>query len=209
MVAAMEHSPDADHVPLPVQDRAGQSYCYNCIIETHQSQAYNLARRLLSDWSLAEDAVQESFVSGYRAFAQFRGENLKAWVMRIVANSCRDMLRSQRARPTVPLDPTPTDAEDPTPSAVDLPSGQPSPEDLAEQNELRRTIQSGLSSLSEERRLAITLVDVQGFSYEEAAQVMNCSLGTVKSRISRARGELRDFLRGAGELLPAQFRHDS
>ncbi|HEU0021686.1 MAG TPA: sigma-70 family RNA polymerase sigma factor [Dehalococcoidia bacterium] len=206
MVVAIKQFTCANHVPLPVQDRTGQTYCYNCVIETHQSQAYNLARRLLSDWSLAEDAVQESFVSGYRAFAQFRGENLKAWVMRIVANCCRDMLRSRRARPTVSLDPTPADSDDPTPSAVDLPSGQPSPEELAEQNELRRTIESALASLSEDRRLAITLVDVQGFSYEEAAQVMNCSLGTVKSRISRARGELRDYLRGTGELLPAQFR---
>ena len=58
-----------------------------------QTQAYNLARRMLEDWSLAEDAVQESFVSGYRAFHQFRGDNLKAWVMRIVANTCTDMLR--------------------------------------------------------------------------------------------------------------------
>jgi RNA polymerase sigma-70 factor (ECF subfamily) len=194
---------------LPVKDRTGQTYCYNCVIETHQSQAYNLARRLLSDWSLAEDAVQESFVSGYRAFAQFRGQNLKAWLMRIVANSCRDMLRSQRARPTVPLDPTPTDSDDPTSSAVDLPSDQPSPEDLTVRNELRRTIESALASLSPDRRLAIVLVDVQGFSYEEAAQVMNCSLGTVKSRISRARGELREYLRRAGELLPAQFRRDN
>jgi RNA polymerase sigma-70 factor (ECF subfamily) len=198
-----------NHVPLPVKDRTGQTYCYNCVIETHQSQAYNLARRLLSDWSLAEDAVQESFVSGYRAFAQFRGQNLKAWLMRIVANSCRDMLRSQRARPTVPLDPTPTDSDDPTSSAVDLPSDQPSPEDLTVRNELRRTIESALASLSPDRRLAIVLVDVQGFSYEEAAQVMNCSLGTVKSRISRARGELREYLRRAGELLPAQFRRDN
>jgi RNA polymerase sigma-70 factor (ECF subfamily) len=163
----------------------------------------------LGDWSLAEDAVQEGLVSGYRAFSQFRGENLKAWLMRIVANSCRDMLRAQRARPAVSLDPTPTDSDDPTLSAVDLPSNQASPEDLAEQSELRRTIESALASLSEDRRLAITLVDVQGFSYEEAAQVMNCSLGTVKSRISRARGELRDYLRGAGELLPAQFRRDN
>jgi RNA polymerase sigma-70 factor (ECF subfamily) len=199
----------ANHVPLPVKDRTGQTYCYNCVIETHQSQAYNLARRLLGDWSLAEDAVQEGLVSGYRAFSQFRGENLKAWLMRIVANSCRDMLRAQRARPAVSLDPTPTDSDDPTLSAVDLPSNQASPEDLAEQSELRRTIESALASLSEDRRLAITLVDVQGFSYEEAAQVMNCSLGTVKSRISRARGELRDYLRGAGELLPAQFRRDN
>ena len=209
MVTAPQQFSCTSHNPLPVQDRNGQSYCYNCIIEDHQSQAYNLARRLLSDWALAEDAVQESFVSGYRAFGQFRGENLKAWVMRIVANSCRDMMRSRRARPTVALDPTPTDSDDPTPSAVDIPSEQESPEDHAERNELRQTIESGLASLSEERRTAVLLVDVLGFSYEEAAQIMDCSLGTVKSRISRARGELRDYLRSTGELLPSQFRQDS
>ena len=74
--------------------------------------------------------------------------------------------------------------------------------------ELGRTIQEGLQSLSEERRLPAVLIDVQGFSYEEAAQIMNCSLGTVKSRLSRARGELRDFLKGHRELLPGQFRQD-
>lgn len=209
MATASEQFICPTHTPLPVQGRSGGSYCYNCIIESHQTQAYNLARRLLNDWALAEDAVQESFVSGYRSFSQFRGENLKAWMMRIVANTCRDMLRSRRARPTVPLDPTPTDVDDPTPSAVDLPSSQESPEDYTERNELRSTIERGLATLSQERRLAVLLVDVQGMSYEEAAQVMGCSLGTVKSRISRARGELRDFLRGTGELLPSQFRQDS
>ncbi len=209
MATALERFNCDTHTPLPVQDRNGQSYCFNCIIETHQSPAYNLARRLLSDWSLAEDAVQESFVSGYRAFGQFRGENLKAWIMRIVANTCRDLLRSRRARPTIPLDPTPTDSDDSTLSAVDLPSGEESPEDHALRSELRRTIESALANLSADRRMAVLLVDVQGFSYEEAAQVMDCSLGTVKSRISRARGELRDYLRSAGELLPSQFRQDN
>ena len=92
--------------------------------------------------------------------------------------------------------------------AVDLPSSLESPEDNAEREELRRAIVSGLAALPEERRLAILLVDVQGMSYEEAAQVMDCSLGTVKSRISRGRGELRDILRGTGELLPSRFRQD-
>lgn len=209
MATAPERFICTTHNPLPVQDRSGSSYCYNCIIESHQTQAYNLARRLLNDWSLAEDAVQESFVSGYRAFPQFRGENLRAWVMRIVANTCRDMLRSRRARPTVSLDPTPTEPDDATPSAVDLPSGLESPEDYAERNELRRAIERGLAALSQDRRLAVLLVDVQGMTYEEASQVIGCSLGTVKSRISRARAELRDFLKATGELLPSQFRQDN
>ena len=210
MVTASQQFHCATHSPLPVQDRSGQSQCYNCIIETFQTQAYNLARRMLSDWSLAEDAVQESMVSGYRAFHQFRGDNLKAWLMRIVANTCRDMLRSSRARPTVPLDPLPADDMEPSsvPSAVNLPSREESPEDYAERRELNRAIQGGLDSLPQDQRMSLLLVDVQGMSYEEAAQVMGCSLGTVKSRISRGRRGLRDILRGAGELLPSRFRQD-
>ena len=92
MVSTAEVLNCTTHEPLPVQDRSGATR-YNCIIESMQIQAYNLARRMLEDWSLAEDAAQESFVSGYRAFHQFRGNNLKAWVMRIVANTCKDMLR--------------------------------------------------------------------------------------------------------------------
>lgn len=196
------------HNPLPVLDRTGESYCFNCIIEDFQTPGYNLARRVLNDWALAEDALQDSFVAGYRAFHQFRGENLKAWIMRIIANTCRDMLRARRARPTVPLNPLPSDDEDSTLSALDIPSSEESPEQHAERQELGRTIESGLNSLPEERRLAIVLVDQQGLSYEETAQVMDCSLGTVKSRISRGRSELRDFLRATGELLPSQFRQD-
>ena len=175
-----------------------------------QTQAYNLARRMLEDWSLAEDAVQESFVSGYRAFHQFRGDNLKAWVMRIVANTCKDMLRSRRARPAVPLDPISSDPDDPTapPSAADLPSTEESPEAYAEREELARTIQAGLASLPEEQRLAVLLVDVQGMDYEEAAATMHCSLGTVKSRLSRGRGRMKDYLRNTGELLPDLFRQE-
>ena len=211
MATAVEPLNCTTHNPLPVQDRTGATRCYNCIIEDFEVQAYNLARRMLGDWALAEDAVQESFVSGYRAFQQFRGDNLRAWLMRIVANTCRDMLRARRARPTVPLDPLPSDPGDPTaiPSAVEMPSGEESPEDYAERQELQRTIEAALNSLPEEQRLAVALVDVQGMDYEEAAAIMACSLGTVKSRISRGRGRLRDFLRNTGELLPSRFRQDS
>ena len=196
------------HANLQVRDQSGQVSCFNCLIETYQTQAYNLARRMLSDWALAEDAVQESFVSAYRAFNRFRGENLTAWVLRIVSNTCRDMLRARRSRPTLSLDPLPPGNEPQGPSAVDIPSRDPSPEDRAEQSELRETIQAGLDTLQEDQRLAVLLVDVHGLSYEEAAQSMGCSLGTVKSRISRGRGALRDYLRQTGELLPSRFRQE-
>ena len=198
------------HANLQVTDQSGKSSCFNCVIETYQTQAYNLARRMLSDWALAEDAVQDSFVSAYRAFNRFRGENLTAWVLRIVSNTCRDMLRARKARPALSLDPLPTgDSGEPQgPSAVDLPSHEPSPEDRAEQAELRETIQAGLDTLQEDQRLAVLLVDVHGLSYEEASEIMGCSLGTVKSRVSRGRGGMRDCLRQTGELLPSRFRQE-
>ena len=199
-----------DHSTLPVLDRNGISYCFNCIILALQSQAYNLACRMLGDRHLAEDAVQEALTSAYRSFNQFRGENFRAWLMRIVANTCRDMLRASRSRPAVALDPVGTEpgSEEGSLSASDLPTDLESPEDAALRAELRRSIEAGLDSLPEERRLALVLVDVQGFSYEEAATVLNCSLGTVKSRISRGRRDLRDYLRNAGELLPSRFRQE-
>ena len=209
MVTAPESTHCSNHVILLVQDRSGKTSCYNCIIETYQTQAYNLARRMLDDWALAEDAVQESLVSGYRAYPKFRGDNLSSWLMRIVANTCRDMLRSRRARPTVPLDPTPVNEQEQgrTLSALDLPSTMESPQEHAERGALNRAIQDCLNSLPQEHRLAEVLVDVQGMSYEEASVAMNCNLGTVKSRVSRGRRGLRDCLQKAGELLPSRFRH--
>ena len=191
-----------------MKDLAGQEYCYNCVIERHQTHAHNLALRMMGSWDAAEDATQEAFLSGYRAFKGFRGDNLGAWLMRIVANACRDMLRVRKSRPTVSLDFSPLDPEEPGNSSLDPPSTEESPEDYALRRELGRTIEEGLQSLSEERRLAVVLIDVQGFSYVEAAEAMGCSLGTVKSRLARGRADLRDFLRGHGEPLPDSFRQD-
>ena len=196
------------HTPLPVKDRAGQGYCYNCVIERYQTHAHNLALRMMGNWDAAEDATQEAFLSGYRAFKGFRGDNLRAWLMRIVANACRDMLRVRKSRPTVSLDFPPLDPEEPGNSHPGPPSTEESPEDYTLRRELGRAIEAGLQSLPEERRLAVTLVDVQGFSYVEAAETMNCSLGTVKSRLARGRAELRDFLGEHGEHLPGSFRQD-
>ena len=210
MVSAAEVLDCTSHEPLPVLDRSGNTHCYNCIIESMQTQAYNLARRMLDDWSLAEDAVQESFVSGYRAFHQFRGDNLNAWVMRIVANTCRDMLRSRKARSTIPLDPISSAQDDPT-APLRQPTSHP-PESLRKTTQFRRNwpgqSKRAWDSLPEEQRLAVLLVDVQGMDYEEAASAMDCSLGTVKSRLSRGRGQLRTFLRNTGELLPDLFRQE-
>ena len=206
-IATQTHS--ETHTYLPVKDRAGSEYCYNCVIEEHQTRAQNLALRMMGEWASAEDATQEAFVSGYRAFGSFRGVNLRSWLLSIVANACRDMLRVRKSRPAVSLDFSPLNAEGEESPLPDPPSEDESPEEYAVRRELGRAIEEGLQSLSEERPLAVVLIDVQGYSYEETSQIMNCSLGTVKSRLARARSGMRDFLREQRELLPTQFRQES
>ncbi len=190
------------HDTLAVTARSGLTYCFNCTVEEHQTKAFNLAVRFMGDLALAEDATQEAFVSACRAFSSFRGENLKGWLFRIVANSCRDMLRGRRSRPSVPLD-----------EMILNPSSEPvsreeSPEDYAQRRELGSLIKRGMDTLPQDQRLAMTLIDIQGMSYEEASQTMGCSLGTVKSRLSRARSAMRDFLQDHRELIPREFRQD-
>ena len=192
------------HSTLPVQSATGERYCFNCIVETFQRHAYNLVASMLGDWAAAEDVTQEAFVSAYRAFSRFRGDNLRSWLLRIAANAARDALRARKVRPSVSLDSPDQSYLERTVSAPDE-----SPEDYTLRGELRRTIEESLAALPPEQRVAITLVDIQGSSYEDAAQVMGTSLGTVKSRISRGRAALRDSLREHGELLPSRFRQDS
>ena len=187
-------------------DRTGAQHCYNCIQGAYQARAENLASQMLGDRALAEDATQDAFLSAYRSFHSFRGPNLRAWVLRIVANRCRDMLRAGKSRPTISLEhPYEADEAGP-PAALDLPSEDESPEERALRNELGEVIRQGLRSLSDERRSTVHLVDVQGFSYEEAAQVLGANIGTIRSRLARGRADMRDYLQQHQELLPERFR---
>jgi RNA polymerase sigma-70 factor (ECF subfamily) len=155
---------------------------------------------MLGDWSQAEDAVQESLISAYRSFGSYRGVNLAAWIMRIVANYCRDMLRIRKSRPSQPLD---LQVNNPVDHDATHTS---SPENLALRGELRRAIHKGLDTLHVDQRLAVILIDIEGFSYDDAAQALDCNVGTVKSRLSRGRAALRNYLLNQGELLPLSLR---
>jgi len=192
----------APHPLLPIRDKVGKEYCFNCVVEEHQTRAYNLAAHMLGDWSQAEDATQEAFISAYRSFNKYRGENLAAWLMRIVANYCRDILRVRKARPAQPLDLQPIDPVD------HEATNHSSPENSALSRELQQAIHKGLATLHEDQRLVIILIDIEGFSYEAAAQALDCNIGTIKSRLSRGRATLRNYLLNQGELLPLSFRQD-
>lgn len=173
--------------------RQGDLDCFNQLVERYQRGVYNLCLRMLGSAPAAEDATQDAFISAFRGISKFRGGSFKAWLFRIAANACRDQLRSLRRRPTTPLDALPLELE--------YDRHTPSPEDYAIRQELGEEIKRALAALPPDLRLAVILRDIVGLDYEEIAQAMNCSLGTVKSRLSRGRERLRHHLGRYRELF--------
>lgn len=197
-----------DEAQLVRMAQGGDLDAFNRLVAVYQDLAFNLAYRLLSDPAAAEDATQDAFISAYHSLKRFRGGSFKAWLLRIVTNGCYDELRRQKRRPVTSLEPE-DDAGDPFDSAAWLADPGETPEELAQRVELSDAIQRCLDGLDEEFRTAVVLVDVQGLDYAEAASALNRPLGTVKSRLARARSRLQECLQGVAELLPAQFRLES
>jgi len=193
--------PHADEPGLIANALAGDVAAFNVLVERYQTPVYNLCLRMLGPAN-AEDAAQEAFISAYRFLARFRGGSFRAWLFRIAANACYDEMRRKKSRPAASLD-RPHGEDDRTFDAADI---APTPETRAETAELRRTLEGALARLPGDQRLAIILCDVQGMDYAEIAEVMQVSLGTVKSRISRARSRLRTILLEHRELLPDSIR---
>jgi len=183
--------------------RRGDVGSFNQLVLSYQSMAYNLAYRILGNRDAAADATQDAFLSAFKAMGKFRGGSFKAWLLRIVTNACYDQLRLKQRRPATSLDALLVLEPAPVQSLTD--PGE-SPEEYAVRQELRGAIQVGIGILSPEQRIALVLSDVQGLSYQEIAEVTGASLGTVKSRLSRARSKLRDFLLEQRELLPSRYR---
>ncbi|MBC8263279.1 MAG: sigma-70 family RNA polymerase sigma factor [Anaerolineales bacterium] len=192
-----------DEKPLIDAARRGDVGSFNRLVLSYQSMVYNFAYRILGDGDAAADATQDAFISAFKGIGKFRGGSLKAWLMRIVTNACYDQLRLKQRRPATSLDALLELDSAPLRSLTD--PGE-SPEQYAMRQELSRTIQVGMGTLPPEQRVALILCDVQGLSYQEIAEVTDASLGTVKSRLSRARGKMRDFLLEQRELLPSRYR---
>lgn len=194
-----------DEPALVRRAQRGDVDAFNQLVLCHQQLAYNVAYRVLGDPDAAADVTQDAFTSAYRAIRGFRGSSFKPWLLRIVTNCCYDVLRARQRRPSVSLEALLEDDDNP----LSLPDPGETPEGAALRRELLRCIREGLLTLPVEQRLAVTLYDVQGLSYDEIAEVTHSSLGTVKSRLSRGRSHLRAYLQKHGELLPAQHRHES
>lgn len=184
----------------------GDLNSFNRLVLTYQEMAFNLAYRMLNDDDAAADATQTAFISAYKNLRSYRGGSFRAWVMRMVTNTCYDELRRRHRRPTVPLEPISAEDDEEIESPAWLADDGPSPEAQMETKELEKAISHCIQGLPDEFRAVVVLVDVQGMDYTEVSVAIGKPLGTIKSRLARARLRLRDCLSGFRELIPSFFR---
>jgi RNA polymerase sigma-70 factor, ECF subfamily len=182
----------------------GDAAAFNELVLLYQTSVFNVALRTLGHSEDAADATQETFIAAYRAIREFRGGSFKAWLLRIAVNTCYDLLRRKQRRPSTSLDVMVDESGDQA-SFADRRIG---PERAALAAETVSVVEQGLLMLPDDQRIIVVLCDVQGLSYEEAAEAEGVALGTVKSRLSRARARLRQFLVERGELPTELERHE-
>jgi RNA polymerase sigma-70 factor, ECF subfamily len=183
--------------------QGGSVVAFDTLVVTYQRQLFNVCYRTLGNAEDAADATQEALLSAFRALKSFNGTSsgLRGWLLRIGVNACYDQLRRRQRRPTDSLDALgDVDSEHEIGAAERVADPQPGPEQCSMSSETARTIQQAIDRLPTEQRLAVVLCDVQGLSYDEVAAAMSVELGTVKSRLSRARAQLRHMLAEKGEL---------
>ena len=194
-----------DEPDLIHEAQRGNLDAFNRLVLVYQEALFNAALRILGDEDLAADATQEAFISAFRSINAYRGGSFRAWLLRTVTNACYDELRRKQRRPTIPLEPA-TDDDNTTESPRWLADPAHSPEEQMEQAELEHAIQHCLESLPVDFRLVVVMADIQGLDYSEVAAALRKPVGTIKSRLARARLRLRECLQSCRELLPAAFR---
>ncbi len=192
-----------DEGQLVTAAQRGDLDAFNELVLAYQDRVYNLAYRILGDPAAAEDATQETFIAAYRHLSTFRGGSFLSWLMRTVANRCYDELRRQKRRPSVSWESFGEMDEEANPFLV---NGRPTPEEAAQQAELTRFLQAAIIALPPDQRIVLVLSDVEGMNYQEIAETVRIPVGTVKSRLARARARLRDLLQERKELLPRAYR---
>jgi RNA polymerase sigma-70 factor (ECF subfamily) len=174
--------------------REGKPGAFDAIVRTHQDRVYAFCLRMLADREDALDTAQEVFLSAYRNMAGFRGEaSLSTWLLRIAANRSLNRLRqraTRAAREVMSIEPQ-EDGDSPF-----QPPGREEdrPDRMMESRETRKILEAAIANLDEDSRLLVLLSDVEGFSYEELSEAVGIPLGTVKSRLHRARMALRKML---------------
>jgi RNA polymerase sigma-70 factor (ECF subfamily) len=179
----------ADDLSLIKRFKAGDISAFEEIVLKYQDKIYDLCRHMLQNAHDAEDAAQDVFVKAYQNLNRFKPEaSLLTWLYRIAINTCIDYRRKPFFESLFKT------SKEGDVFAVDQLSDSPSPERLYESKQISHAIQLALGRLSEKLRTVIVLKEIEGLSYEEIAEILEVSIGTVKSRISRAREELKELL---------------
>lgn len=183
----------------PILDRlrAQESEAFEALVQAHEREMYQLAHRMLHDREEAMDATQEAFLRAFRALPRFRGEtSLRSWLYGITLNVCRNHLAAASRRLRERQESLTWQDDEGEERLRPLGDPAPNPERTAWAGELRQAIEDALAALPPDHREVVVLREVQGLDYEEMAAILGCALGTVKSRLGRARAALRQALEG-------------
>ena len=176
----------------------GDANAFETLVLEYEKNVYNIALRMTGNSEDAADMTQEAFIKAYNSLQSFRGDSkFSVWLYRIVSNVCLDFLRSKNRRPTVSLSVEDDDGED---AQLDVADESQSPELLLDRKLTRDSVRRGLDSLPPDYRQILLLREIQGLSYDEIAQALSLEVGTVKSRIFRARNRLCTFLIDDGNI---------
>ncbi|MBQ0929664.1 RNA polymerase sigma factor RpoE [Ideonella sp. 4Y16] len=186
---------DAD-AALVDRVKRGDTRAFEMLVVKYQRRIERLIARMVRDTDLVEDIAQETFIRAYRALPQFRGESaFYTWLYRIAVNTAKKTLLELKRDPIVTESAlAPVDEEETSGRQVE-PTDMATPDALLASKEIAATVNAAIESLSEDLRQAITLREIEGLSYEEISEVMNCPIGTVRSRIFRAREAIAERLR--------------
>ncbi|NWF69360.1 MAG: sigma-70 family RNA polymerase sigma factor [Chloroflexi bacterium] len=199
----MPDTTNADEQTLIQAAQRGSLKAFNVLVLRYQDVLYSLTYRIMGDAPSASDATQEAFIAAYRQIKSYRGGSFRAWLLRIATNSSYDELRRRKRRPAIAFeDLAPSDSDDEPP----VPDSAATPEQALQDRELNRAIQDCINGLVEDQRVTLVLSDIEGLSYQEIADHTNAQIGTVKSRLSRARASIRHCLQAVQELLPGAYR---
>lgn len=186
--------------------QAGNLEAFNQLVLNYQELAFNVAYRILADSAAADDATQNAIISAFKNLKNFRGGSFRAWLLRIVTNSCYDELRRRKRHPSVAFDPVNLETGEEIESPKWMLDESSSPEDIVAIGELDQAVQHCLDNLSDEFRVVAVMVDVEGMDYGEVSKIIGKPLGTIKSRVYRARKRLQQCLQSFQELLPVKYR---
>jgi RNA polymerase sigma-70 factor, ECF subfamily len=192
MVALNWTSSSMDESALIQQAQRGSLEAFNRLVLQYQDLVYRVACRILQDEAAAEDVSQMAFLRAYQKVACLYGSSFRVWLLKIVTHLCYDELRRRKRHPLILLSNLPADEDEESCAEEYLPAHEPGPEQAVEAREERRMIERCLATLPVEYRAALEMVDILGLDYLQSAEVLGCPVGTIKSRLARARLKMRE-----------------